>query len=211
MAYVVGLIATDGCLINTGRHIAFDSCDEQLILTYLTCLGRPARYRRLRTRLGHWRYQAVFSDVAFYRWLLLQGLTQRKSLTLGAVAVPDEYLAHFARGLLDGDGTISNFTHVPTRATYPGYVYERLWVFFTSASKAHVEWLKAMIDDSYGLSGYIERRPPRPPSKEYFRLKYGKRDSIVLLRALYPSESVPKLERKWRIWDEYVRRHDIAR
>lgn len=123
MAYVVGLIATDGCLINTGRHLSFDTNDEQLVITFLTCLGRPIRYSRIRTRIGNWRFKAQFGDVRFYQWLQAIGLHQRKSLTLGTIDVPDKYLAPLVRGLLDGDGTISNFVHAPTPGTYPGYRY----------------------------------------------------------------------------------------
>jgi len=47
-------------------------------------------------------------------------------LTLGAIDVPAEFLAPLARGLMDGDGSIANFVHAPTPATYPRYRYERL-------------------------------------------------------------------------------------
>ena len=43
MAYVVGLIATDGSLSKDRRHVTFDSADADLVATYLTCLGRPVR------------------------------------------------------------------------------------------------------------------------------------------------------------------------
>lgn len=53
-----------------------------------------------RTRRGKAAYDAQFSDVAFYDWLLAKGLTPRKSLTLGAIEVPNDYLIPLARGLL---------------------------------------------------------------------------------------------------------------
>jgi hypothetical protein len=207
MAYVVGLIATDGCLVGNGRHVSFDTSDEKLAVTYLTCLGRPIRYGRRRTRMGGYYYKVQFSDVALYRWLVEQGLHPRKSLTLGAVDVPDRFLAAFARGLLDGDGSIQNFVHAPTPNTYPDYRTERLWVFFTSASRIHVDWLRERLHRCFGVTGYVETRPARPPRHEFFRIKYGKRDSIALLNALYPSADVPKLDRKWAIWLDYARRN----
>ncbi len=142
MAYVVGLMATDGCLVSRGRrHLSFDSGDEQLVRTFLECLGRAMAYRRLATRTGGVRYQAQFSDVRFYRWLESIGLTPRKSLTLGAIDAPDAYLLPLVRGLLDGDGHIADFLSRPTIATYPNYEYERLWVCFNSASRPHLEWI----------------------------------------------------------------------
>jgi len=38
LAYVIGLITTDGCLSPNGRHLTFTSCDKQLIETFKKCL-----------------------------------------------------------------------------------------------------------------------------------------------------------------------------
>jgi hypothetical protein len=65
MAYVVGLLATDGCLSSDRRHIILTSRDRQLVETFLGCLGRPIRYSKGRTRRGKLAYYAQFSDVAF--------------------------------------------------------------------------------------------------------------------------------------------------
>ena len=47
-------------------------------------------------------------DTRLYGWFQAIGLTPRKSLTLGAIDVPDEFLAPLVRGFLDGDGSVSN-------------------------------------------------------------------------------------------------------
>jgi hypothetical protein len=207
MAYVVGLLATDGCLSSDRRHIIFTSTDIALVETYLKLLGRPIRYRvGRRRRKKRPEYYAQFSDVALYDWLLAVGLHPRKSLTLGAIAVPDEYLASLARGLLDGDGSISVFTHAPTRAKYPNYRYERLWVFFISASRAHLDWLRDRLADRYGIAGYIERIR-RKKKRDLFRLKYGKRESVILLEKLYEDPDAPRLDRKWCRWNDYLLRN----
>jgi len=38
-AYSIGLIATDGCLYNDGRHISLTSKDVELLITFKKCLG----------------------------------------------------------------------------------------------------------------------------------------------------------------------------
>jgi hypothetical protein len=206
MAYVVGLTATDGCLISGRRKINFKSQDRDLVVTYLGLLGRTNRVRVQRTVRGGVAYFTEFGDTHFYGWLLSIGLMPRKSLVLGPLAVPDQYLFPLLRGLFEGDGSIQNFVHHPTRARYPDYAYERLWVFFTSASRAHVEWISGCVSRLLGAVGYLETRPPRPGRHALFRLKYGNRDSIQLLRAMYPDDDVPKLERKWKIWSDYQKR-----
>lgn len=212
MAYVVGLLATDGCLITRGRrHISFDSGDEALVRTYLACLGRPSTlYRALPTKAGRMRYKAQFSDVRFYRWLETVGLMPRKSLVLGAIAVPDRHFSALLRGLFEGDGHIQNFTHRPTIVRYPDYQFERLWVCFNSASRPHLEWIRDQVARLLLLQGLIEQLPRVAGRHDFFRLKYGNRASVPLLRAMYPRADVPKLDRKWRIWADYAARHRIS-
>ena len=139
MAYIVGLTATDGCLYTGRRKINFKSEDRQLVETYLSTLGRTNRVKQERTRADGVVYFTEFHDSRLYEWFRCVGLTPRKSLTLGAIDVPDANLAPLARGLMDGDGGIANFVHAPTLATYPDYRYERFIVSFNSASRLHLE------------------------------------------------------------------------
>lgn len=205
LAYAVGLIATDGCL-SSGRHIYFDSNDEQLVSTLLRCIGRPERYVARATRIGGIAYRASISDVELYRWLETVGLTPAKSLTLGAIDVPDEFLLPLVRGLLDGDGSVLNYVHAATKKRYPDYRYERLVVHFNTASRTHVEWLRSKLEPIIG-KGYLAIRPPRPPRHTFYTLRYGKGASLELLRLLYADANAPRLVRKWKTWDDYVRRH----
>jgi hypothetical protein len=117
MAYLVGLTATDGCLITGRRAINFKSKDRQLVETYLGLLGRTNPVKPRPTRVGGIVYVTQFSDAALYRWFQSIGLSPRKSLVLGAIDVPDEYFLALARGLVDGDGSIANFVHAPTPGT----------------------------------------------------------------------------------------------
>jgi hypothetical protein len=209
MAYVVGLTATDGCLYTGFRKINFKSADRDLVASYLHILGRTNRIKEQRTRTGGIAYFTEFGDTELYRWLQSIGLTPRKSLTLGAIDVPDAFFCPLLRGLFEGDGTIQNFRHHPTPGTYPEYQYERLWTYFASASRAHVEWIQSRAQQLLGIAGRIEQMPRRHGRHDFFRLKYGNRESPVLLRHMYPSADVPKLDRKWRIWNAYMLRHNL--
>ncbi|MDO8506474.1 MAG: hypothetical protein Q7S41_02575 [Candidatus Limnocylindria bacterium] len=141
-----------------------------------------------------------------YRWLITHGIRPRKSLTLAGVDVPPEHLVSFIRGLLDGDGSIYTKRHRPTPRTYPNYWYERLWTFFTSASRAHIDWLREEIHRELGLDGYVETRQ-QEGRHDFYRLKYGNRASMVLLSVLYADRGAPCLLRKRRKFDLYVRRN----
>jgi hypothetical protein len=141
--------------------------------------------------------------VELYRWFVAIGLTPAKSLTLSGIDVPDTFLLPAVRGLLDGDGSIVNFVHAPTKRLYPDYRYERLMAQFNSASREHLEWLRGRLEPMLKTRGYIEVTPPKPPRHEFNVLRYGKYASIELFKGLYPDGSVPRLVRKWEIWERY--------
>lgn len=205
MAYAVGLIATDGCLIERGRSIAFVSQDAQLVETLLRCLGREPKYRTELTRLGHELHRFQIKDAALYRWLEQAGLTPRKSLTLGALNFPEDLLSHVVRGLLDGDGSIINRVWRADTSRRSDYYYEYLRVHFVSGSRRHVEWLKSRLGAALGLRGWIGTYP-RPGRHPSHRLNYGKHDSIALLQWLFADRAQPCLLRKRQIWFDYLRR-----
>ena len=211
LAYAVGLIATDGCLYGDGRHMAFISKDEDQMRTLLSLVDRAhIRYKREESEFGGWAFRGQFSYAALYRWLVTVGLMPRKSLVIGGIDVPDEHLMPLVRGLLDGDGTVYTLIHRPTVRTYRNYKYERLWTFFNSGSRKHVEWLQSRLACVLVIAGYIEELKGEDHENPMYRLKYGNRASRVLLPAIYSDQSVPRLERKWRKWAGYAERHKIS-
>lgn len=210
MAYIVGLTATDGCLITGRRVINFKSEDRQLVETYLGVLGRTNRIRNEKTHKPNGVvYTTQFGDSRLYEWFRSVGLTPRKSLTLGAIGAPDHFIVPLARGLMDGDGGIANFVHAPTVAAYPSYRYERLIVSFNSASRPHLEWLRAQLEKVSGEHGSLNvlRRKDR---RDMFRLQYGKYASIKLLELFYADPDAPRLVRKWQMWNAYLERASNA-
>ncbi len=211
MAYVVGLTATDGCLLSGRRKISFKSMDHALVETYLRLLGRGNRVREHKTRAGNTAYFTEFGDARLYRWLLTVGLTPRKSLTLGAIDVPSEHLFPLLRGLLDGDGSIINKTGRADTTDRPDYRWEYLQTKFTSASRAHLEWIRNSVRAATGVDGYLaeaRRRIPDPTRQPFYQLRYGKHASVVLLPLLYPT-GAPCLERKREVWLSYRERHPV--
>jgi hypothetical protein len=208
MAYVVGLTAADGCLFTGVRKINFKSEDRQLVATYLHLLGRTNRINEQRTRTGSIAYFAQFHDSRLYCWFISVGLTPRKSLTLGGLAVPDAFLLPLARGLLDGDGNITNKVYRADTGRRSDYYWEYLMTRFNSASRKHLEWLQARLATVLAVHGRlaeVKRATPDPNRQPYFELRYGKRASLVLLPRLYPA-TAPCLERKRTIWKHYESR-----
>jgi hypothetical protein len=198
LAYAVGLAATDGCLVNTCRHVAFVSTDLEQMQTFLECIGRPRSAIRSYGNI----YRVQLGDVDLYRWLSDAGLTPRKSLTLGAIYVPEEMFFDLVRGLLDGDGSIRQYVHRPVARDYPHYLYRRLNALFHSASFDHLVWLQAKLRERLGIKGALLTQTKNRPHNLYV-LKYGKYASIALLTKLYEDPTSPRLLRKWLIWEDF--------
>jgi hypothetical protein len=209
IGYVVGLIATDGCLITGRRRIDFCSSDRQLAETYVACLGRdPSQIRVERTARGALLYRVQLQDAELYRWLLTIGLTPRKSLTLGALVVPEDSLVHVVRGLLDGDGTILNSTSAAdtTRRPDGSYRYEWFRTRFLSASRAHLTWLQERLRAALFVTGSLVTTV-RAGHTTMSTLEFGRWDSMRLCAWLYSDPAAPRLDRKYAIWGSYAERH----
>ena len=146
-----------------------------------------------------------FHDTALYGWFLSIGLAPRKSLSLGALEVPDEFLMPLVRGLLDGDGSILNKVYRADTGRRPDYFWEYLQTKFTSASRGHLVWLCAAIKRVVHVDGYVQQSGTTSAGNPFFELRYGKRASLVLLPLLYPP-GAPCLERKRAIWEAYAAR-----
>ena len=208
LAYVVGLLATDGCLISGRTQIAFVSADRELCETLRELIGVQCRIRETITYSGGRAYRMQFGDAAFYRWLLAVGLTPRKSLTLGAIDVPIRYISALVRGLLDGDGSIVHYWHDGTGKASGRY--EALRVRFCTASEAHVTWLREVMRSSFGVHGWITSSPSRDGARRYFYLAYGNRESVEVLKRLYADVTAPRLERKRATWLAYFESHEAS-
>jgi hypothetical protein len=206
MAYIVGLTATDGCLVTGRRAINFKSSDRELVETYLRLLGRSNPVKSQPTRTGGVVYFTQFRDSTLYEWFRSVGLTPRKSLTLGALSVPDDFLLPLVRGLLDGDGSIINKVYRADTGRRSDYYYwEYLITSFNSASGDHVLWLEAALARLLGLKGSIQKSITSA-GNPYFELRYGKAASSTLRPLLFP-DGAPCLGRKRAIWHAYAARH----
>jgi hypothetical protein len=196
LAYVIGIIATDGNLSSDGRHLAITSKDPSLLTTVRQCLRLGNAITLTFNSRGDQQGRLQWSDRTFFDALLSIGLTPAKSLTLGPLQIPDAYFADFLRGCVDGDGSILVYTdryHTPQN---PAYVYQRLAVKLVSASRDFVVWIRATTQRLFGISGALISQPQRQGKAAQWSLKYSKRESIVLLRMMYYAPGLPCLSRK---------------
>jgi len=209
LAYVIGLIATDGCLSIDGRHIVMRSSDLQLLRAFKKCLNLSNKI--VKARNERWckkqAYRIQFGNIQLYRWLLKIGLTPRKTYTIGELKIPDQYFSDFLRGHLDGDGSVWTYEDRWNTFKNPKYVYTRLWTRFLSASKPHIQWLRKRINELLGIRGHTWERKPKRPNRttSMWEVKFAKKDSIKLLSWIYYALNVPCLKRKRKIAEKFIK------
>ena len=105
MAYVLGVIVTDGCLFR--NRITVNQKEPELLLKLRALLrsDHPITFRPQRGKAGAVYTLTIYSQLMF-RTLLDLGVTPQKSRTLLFPGVPPLQLRHFVRGCWDGDGSI---------------------------------------------------------------------------------------------------------
>lgn len=186
-AYAIGFLVTDGCLAG-GRHINFTSKDEEQVKNFTKCLCLDNKIgKKSRGGGSEKKYFVVqFGDILFYKFLISIGITPHKSKTLGAIRVPDEYFFDFLRGHLDGDGTFYSYWDPRWRSSFMFYTV------FLSASRVHVEWIRAMIFEKLNIKGHMTITGKTPMCE----VKYAKAESLKLLPRLYYNADVVCLSRK---------------
>jgi hypothetical protein len=153
MAYVLGYICADGCLIDARKssrtqYIGISSNDQSILFKINHVLGcnkpiysRPERFVKFpsgkkykcspsyKLRIGN---KIMFNDV------IKLGVTPNKSLSLKILNVPTRYFSHFLRGYFDGDGCL-------TLIKQPHCLANRSYLVFTSGSQHFLSELSELI------------------------------------------------------------------
>ena len=186
-AYAMGLLATDGCLNSEGLLIDLTSKDREQLLNYSKCLGVKFTIGSKCNGNGDKSLRIQLKNRLFYDFLLSIGLTPRKSLTMGKIAVPDEYFFDFLRGCFDGDGSSYSYWDPRWKSSFMFYIE------FTSASKNFIDWIREKINKKLGVSGHITKSKNKNPC---YQIKYAKREALEIIRKMYYNPEVVCLSRK---------------
>lgn len=185
MAYVLGLIVTDGCISKTGR-ISLSMNDKELLEKVRKVMGSAHRIEPS-------KYQEKLYIFHFAREKLVKDLEKlcvvpRKSLIVKFPEVPQAYLPDFIRGLFDGDGSV---LFKKESKNFP------LVTKFFSGSKDFIERLETKLQEL----GMPKRKIYQQKTKNGFcyTIVYGHINSQKLFEILYKdTQNGLFLERKYK-------------
>lgn len=207
IAYAIGLLVTDGSLSSDGRHITFTSKDYNLILAFKYCLSLTGKIciNPPSALSKHTVYKVQISNVTLYRWLNAIGIYSQKTLTIAELQIPDPIFCDFLRGHLDGDGSIVHYKDTYLTKQKKTYIYDRLFIYFLSASKSHMQWIQKTIQRLYCVHGSVSVLPQKSlGTHNIYRLKFSTKEAKTLLPVMYWKASVPCLRRKFIIAQPYL-------
>ncbi|BDG33489.1 hypothetical protein [Parageobacillus thermoglucosidasius] len=198
IGWLVGLIATDGCLQSGKSRIIITSKDYEMIdhvknIVRDEITGReykPTRFER--EGCVWWSYG--FTSKLFYQFCIKVGLTPKKSLTLGELNIPEKYFIDFLRGVIDGDGCIKqrNLKNANLTPDFGFAIY--------SASFTFLNWINEYCTTLLNVKGTICKHSS---SKNFWELRWRKKDSIKIAHALY-QDAAYYLSRKKVLVDPYL-------
>ncbi|MBL7131162.1 MAG: hypothetical protein ISS45_07155 [Candidatus Omnitrophica bacterium] len=180
MAYILGLLITDGCISKTKNgsyRISLCLNDRDLLLKVAKTMGSDHT-------ITESKYQKdinvfIFGREKIARDLLQLGMKPRKSLDVKFPEVPSEYLRDFIRGVFDGDGSV--FYELRSKNS-------PLKTSFTSGSREFICTLEKVLQ---GLSMpkrviYESGTTGKPIS---YMFRYSHKDSLKLFDIMYKNIS----------------------
>lgn len=171
MAYVLGLIITDGCVSKAGT-VSLCINDLELIEKVKKVMGSEHKITPSKHQKGlyyfHFAREKLVSD------LKRLCVVPRKSLTVKFPIVPQEYMPDFIRGVFDGDGSVF---FDKRRPNFP------LRSQFVSGSKDFIQGLES----SLALLGMPKRTIYKQKTKNgwSYMFIYDHKNSQKLFNTLY--------------------------
>lgn len=140
IAYLVGLIATDGTLRSNRKQIKIASSSrsflEEISKVIIDFTGRTINIDHSTKYFNGKKYDCyaiAFTSYPFYDFCLTIGLTPAKTYSLSKLKIPDEYFHDFLRGVIDGDGNynshaLSEIYKVASIRIYSGSIEFLRWI-----------------------------------------------------------------------------------
>lgn len=188
MAYVLGYWWADGCMrikVNTTAHlIEIASNDLDNLYGMAAAIGTNYYLRRVSPKSN--TFVISFCSKEMYRDLEAIGGTPAKSRTIGFPVVPSELLAHFVRGVVDGDGTLSWNAGKPIVQIYSG-------------SPVFLEVLAVAVERDTGIPA-----PCLSTNRSNWYIKWSTMRAKCLVAWLYLDNSGLAMERKAAIATQFV-------
>ena len=201
-AYWLGFLYADGCVETFDRflvELTLSSKDKEHVTAFANFVSESKQPKDNEIHIKHLDktfYSTKFSayNQKLAKDLESKGCTPRKSLTLtfpDSDIVPEEFIRHFIRGYVDGDGSLG--------------IYKKGNSFDLRLSiNGTFEFLSG-IQDKFNqyIEGYKKVNVRKTKGNDFVIQKGGKTDSFKVIDWIYNGSTI-YLDRKYKIYQEMI-------
>ncbi|MED4228664.1 LAGLIDADG family homing endonuclease [Neobacillus cucumis] len=212
--YILGLLLTDGSVTDENR-ISLGLIDKEVIEWVAKTIGYQNKIYEEQRKKGmlikvdgrviRVKEPKKFYIIRFVNDEVTEILKQfcfvpRKSLTLGFPNIPNEYIADFIRGVIDGDGSVQIYPTI----TKMGEVITHSRIYVGMGSESFLKGLKKLIETIITGSYEVKQR-----GGNFYTYKFDNRADIIALgKAIYRHDAFG-MERKKERWLTVLEEGDI--
>lgn len=192
-AYVFGYWVADGYM-HHDRHykVCFSSKDRLHLEAVKRAMGSNTNlYQEKRNSIRGKHFELNTYSKKLFMDLQKLGGFSRKSTTILFPAIPDNLLPDYLRGYFDGDGSVHEIKY-KKRKNGKVYSCSEIRSNFTCGSIKYIYKLRDLLTQRLGLS--LKAIGQYGPHQ--FKLGYGQKDTLRLLRYMYYPNHCLSLDRK---------------
>lgn len=189
-AYIIGFIAADGNIYTKRSRLTITQHGNDRYL--LEQIKSELKSERPIFERENGIHDIVITSREIVQDLLKIGLTDKKSLTLGRLNIPEEYMSHFVRGYFDGDGCACYF-HEKQNMEKPKLSISIL------GTEVFLKWIREAGNKQAGLpmNSVFKRK-----GKNIYQLSYNDGTALKFKEWVYKSSQI-QLNRKRKKINDY--------
>lgn len=184
MAYILGLLASDGNISNKGNKIkiALSATDKEILEKIQKELQSTRPLYEYETSQGYKVVELIFNSEKIKKKLAEYNIVPNKSLTLKPpLKLNEKYIIDYIRGFFDGDGSIAK----------TGYQSRGIEFRIVSASKNILQFFETYFYTHYNQSlSHIYLRKKQEGYAQLYDLRYSTNFSKQLYDIMYTPDSL---------------------
>lgn len=221
MAYILGFIAADGCILTNEQKdsqgnvkkknqlkISLKEEDASHLEKIKTALGFDGHVY-IREASGNVKGRGVmYSEVSFHSKELIEdiknlGIHERKSLNKEIpVSLPEKYEVDYLRGYFDGNGSVG--MQYPTNSQGIRSKTGQIRVRIFSGSLANIQQIQEILVKN----GLKPKKISSNKTKTVHEICYSTNESIKLYDIFYKEKDSMRLDRKYEDFTSYIKQRE---
>lgn len=215
--YLLGVYYTDGTVYKNGTSFSnqINSCDKDWLKMIRDIISPESPVVAVSKNRSNY-YRIRINDKNISEWLISKGCVPNKTLSIKYPKIPNQYLADFIRGCMDGDGSIGIY-----KANHKKYnkIYLQPSCYLVSASKSFIIDMIKSLEDLNFTCHYKEKKTSAMkitmlknghqiiPKHNQYIVRFNSRFCKEFLQWCYYPEHKLSMPRKYKIVQNITKDH----